>query len=53
MLADEHAKNAASVMATGRVGEGGIVVVDVVVVAVVVSNVKILTIKITPQRMNI
>ena len=51
----QRAKNAASVMATGLVGEGGVVVVDVVVVAlvVVVSDVKILTIKITSQRMNI
>ena len=46
-LASKHAKNAASVMATSRVGEGGVVVVDVVVVAVVVvvGGVKILTIK--------
>ena len=53
MLAGERAKNAASILATGRVGEGGVEVDVVVVVAVVVSNVKILTIKITPQRMNI
>ena len=33
------------VMVTGRVREGGVVVVDVVVVAVVVGDVKILTIK--------
>ena len=33
--------------------EDGVVVVDVVAVVVVVSDVKILTIKITPQRMNI
>ena len=33
------------VMATSRVREGGVVVVDVVVVAVVVGGVKILTIK--------
>ena len=53
MLSGERAKNATSIMVTGRVGEGGVVVDVVVVAVVVVSNVKILTIKISPQRMNI